>query len=120
MLKTKLNPKSQDDLPAERKTRAQIRPFALRIGTAAPAMDMSPENLRTKIENGEIVAVRSGKLLLITTEEIERYLASLPRAVLVARPGKVKQREQAVARKAATAAARLAKRGPKGEASAGR
>jgi len=45
-------------------------------------------------------------LLLITTEEIERYVASLPRAVLVARPGKVKQREQAKAAKAA----RLAKR----------
>ncbi len=64
-------PDPQSELPAERKTRAQIRPFTLRLGTAAPALDMSPENLRTKIENGEIAAVRSGKLLLITTEEIE-------------------------------------------------
>jgi excisionase family DNA binding protein len=61
---------------------AQFKPLALRRKQAAQALGIGVSKIDLLISDGTINAVKAGKCLLIPTEEIERYLASLPRAVL--------------------------------------
>src|SRR4051812_6356814 len=59
-----------------------FRPLALRRKAAANAIGVGVTKLDLLIATGEIAAVKSGKCLLIPVVELERYLASLPRAEL--------------------------------------
>jgi hypothetical protein len=66
-----------------------FRPLALRRRPAANAIGVGVTKLDLLIATGDIAAVKSGKCLLIPVAELERYLASLPRAELnfAKRPG---------------------------------
>jgi len=61
---------------------ANFKPLALRRKAAAQALGVGVSKIDLLISNGTITAVKSGKCLLIPTSELERYVASLPRAVL--------------------------------------
>jgi len=59
-----------------------FKPLALRRKAAAEALGIGVNKIDLLITDGSIKAVKAGKCLLIPTREIERYLASLPRAEL--------------------------------------
>jgi excisionase family DNA binding protein len=59
-----------------------FKPLALRRKAAAQALGIGVNKIDLLITDGTIKAVKSGKCLLIPTSELERYVASLPRAVL--------------------------------------
>jgi excisionase family DNA binding protein len=61
---------------------ANFKPLAVRRKSAAQALGVGVSKIDLLISNGTIMAVKSGKCLLIPTSELERYVASLPRAVL--------------------------------------
>jgi excisionase family DNA binding protein len=61
---------------------ANFKPLAVRRKAAAQALGVGVSKIDILISEGTINAVKSGKCLLIPVKEIERYLASLPRAVL--------------------------------------
>jgi len=61
---------------------AELRPLAVRKKTAARVLDIGTTKLDQLIADGTIKAVKAGKCLLIPTSELDKYVASLPRAVL--------------------------------------
>jgi len=58
------------------------RPLAVRRKAAAAMIGCGTTKVDELIATGRIDAVKSGKHLLITVVELERYIASLPPAVL--------------------------------------
>jgi excisionase family DNA binding protein len=59
-----------------------IKPLAVRRRVAAAMLGIGTTTLDEKIATGQIRAVKSGKCMLVLTESIEGYLASLPAAKL--------------------------------------
>lgn len=50
----------------------------VKLKEAAAAAGVTTGTLRNRIKAGELAAIREGKLLLIDTEELTRYLAARP------------------------------------------
>ena len=76
------------EAPRRKLERADFKPLALRRKAAAQALGIGVSKIDLLISNGTIKAVKSGKCLLIPTSELERYVASLPRAIINMAPAK--------------------------------
>jgi hypothetical protein len=61
---------------------ADARPLAVRRKVAAKIIGIGTSKLDLMISDGTINALKAGKCLLILTSELERYLKTLPRAVI--------------------------------------
>jgi excisionase family DNA binding protein len=61
---------------------ATTKPLAMRRKTAAKALGIGTTKLDELIAEGQIAALKCGKVLLILTSELERYVATLPAAQL--------------------------------------
>lgn len=55
-------------------------PLLIRLPDAAAAVGLSVSGMRDLIERGEIEARRSGRAVLIPTDELKRWAAQLPPA----------------------------------------
>jgi hypothetical protein len=59
-----------------------IKPLALRRKATARALSIGVSKVDELIATGNLDAVKSGKILLITMASVERYLNNLPKAEL--------------------------------------
>ena len=57
-----------------------IEPLAVRLPEAQRVLGKCRSGIYEAIGNGQLVAVKDGKSILITVESIQRYQRSLPRA----------------------------------------
>lgn len=59
----------------------EIQPMLLRIGEVGITLGMSRSSIYREIHNGNLRALKIGKSLRISSEELSRYVASIPELV---------------------------------------
>ena len=59
-----------------------LEPFAVRLREAQRVLGKCRSAVYEAIGNGQLVALKDGKSLLVTVESIRRYQENLPRAVI--------------------------------------
>jgi excisionase family DNA binding protein len=63
--------------PARARHQLQLTPFTYGLGQAAALLGCSPGMLRLEIQRKRLAAKRLGSRVLITAEELQRYVAAL-------------------------------------------
>jgi excisionase family DNA binding protein len=57
-----------------------VRPLVFDVVGAAHQLAISERQVRTLVDEGQLRALKSGRRLVITDEELQRYVAQLPAA----------------------------------------